>query len=37
MNIPIIMDDYSIPGVGIALISEGEIRRIRAYGYANLY
>ena len=35
-RIPVIMDDYSIPGVGIALISEGEIRWMGAYGYAGL-
>ena len=35
-RIPAIMDDYSIPGVCIALISEGEIRWMEAYGYADL-
>lgn len=35
-RIPIIMDNYNIPGVCMALIIEGETRWMGAYGYADL-
>lgn len=35
-HIPILMKDYEIPGLNIALIKEGKLSWTKAYGYANL-
>jgi len=35
-RIPVLMKDYSIPGVSIALIQEGRTTWSKAYGYADL-
>ena len=35
-RISVLMKDYNIPGVNIALIQKGEIAWVKSYGYANL-
>ncbi len=35
-RIPALMESYAIPGVAIALIHEGEVAWLKAYGYADL-
>jgi len=35
-RIPALMDNYAIPGVAVALIDEGEVVWLKAYGYADL-
>jgi len=35
-RIPGLMDNYAIPGVAVALIDQGEVAWLRAYGYADL-
>lgn len=35
-RIPALMEDYNIPGVGIALVQEGETIWSNAYGYADV-
>lgn len=34
--IPLLMQDYDIPGMNIALIKDGKLKWTRAYGYADL-
>lgn len=36
VRIPVLMKEYDIPGVSIALIQEGKTRWTQAYGYADL-
>jgi CubicO group peptidase (beta-lactamase class C family) len=35
-RIPALMDSYNIPGVAIALVEDGEIAWVNAFGYADL-
>lgn len=35
-RVPALMKDYSIPGVNIAVIQQGEITWVKGYGYADL-
>jgi CubicO group peptidase (beta-lactamase class C family) len=35
-RIPVLMNSYNIPGVAIALVEDGEIAWVNAYGYADL-
>jgi len=35
-RIPALMESYAIPGVAIALIDQGEIAWVKAYGHADL-
>jgi CubicO group peptidase (beta-lactamase class C family) len=35
-RIPALMESYAIPGVAIALIDQGEVAWLKAYGYADL-
>lgn len=36
MRIPVLMEDYDIPGASIALIQKGKTTWVKAYGYADL-
>jgi len=36
MRIPVLMEDYDIPGASIALIQKGKTTWVKAYGYADM-